>query len=272
VQVSSKSAGKVEFAYEKLKLLVVTNQLRPNEHIQITGMADRLAVGVTPLREALIRLAAEDLIVLHPRRGFFAKVVTIGQVRELYHVAVSLLRSSVRSGAGGFDDQRVTPQVTYIRSSATSDAQISACAQAVESLYEEMTMMSRNAEMLKIIRNFNNRTHAVRMIRVELFDGAESTIDYVGSLATLLKAEQREHALAKLERRFETTLAELPRLIKEVTSRAFSGRWSDYPLESCGRSREQWHDASTTRHGPLTVQLRHPSSDDGKGAHQSGVR
>ena len=61
-------------------------------------LADGMAAGITPVREALIRLAAEDVITCYPKRGYFAKVVNNSELAELYALAHSLLRSILQWG------------------------------------------------------------------------------------------------------------------------------------------------------------------------------
>ena len=78
------SADKFLAAYATLKTLVLSNQVRPNEHLEIASLAKRINIGLTPVREALIRLAFEDLIKLHPHRGFFAKVLSVKELTALY--------------------------------------------------------------------------------------------------------------------------------------------------------------------------------------------
>ena len=49
--------NKVGAVYSKLKDLVTTNQFKPNEQLNINKLSERLAVSMTPVREALIKLA-----------------------------------------------------------------------------------------------------------------------------------------------------------------------------------------------------------------------
>jgi len=49
-------------AYERLKELILRNELKPDELITIGALSDRLGISKTPVREALARLAAENLV------------------------------------------------------------------------------------------------------------------------------------------------------------------------------------------------------------------
>jgi DNA-binding GntR family transcriptional regulator len=73
VHLSKSKSPEFLSAYNKLKLLVVNNRFRPGEQLQACNLADRVVAGITPVREALIRLAAEDLITCYPKRGYFPR-------------------------------------------------------------------------------------------------------------------------------------------------------------------------------------------------------
>ena len=51
--------------------MVIRGALKPGALIEEAAEMERLGVGRTPLREALQRLAQEDLIEVVPRRGYF---------------------------------------------------------------------------------------------------------------------------------------------------------------------------------------------------------
>jgi DNA-binding GntR family transcriptional regulator len=229
MMTSDKYVCKVEAAYEKLKSLVLTNQLRPNEHLQINSLADRLRVGVTPLREALIRLTGENLIESHPHRGFFAKVLTIAELNDLSQFAHLLLESSLHGGVDRFDDEwsttgRGTKDLAHNHQSAEAGAR------AVEQLYERIVMASENAQMLRAIRNYNSRVHAVLLIFVEQFETPETTSGYVLAVTDLLVAGDRDTVLRMLRQWFDSKATCFSGLIKEATAQAFSAQRSNAPF------------------------------------------
>ncbi|WP_381803602.1 GntR family transcriptional regulator [Streptomyces niveus] len=82
---SERTSGR-EKAYAFLKENVLTDPDRQGEFLSEQELADRIGVSRTPIREALLLLAAEDLVRLVPKRG--AQIVPlsgreIGEVMEL---------------------------------------------------------------------------------------------------------------------------------------------------------------------------------------------
>ena len=57
------------WAYESLRAEILSLQLAPGLDLDEAGLVARLGLSRTPVREALIRLAADGLVVLLPNRG-----------------------------------------------------------------------------------------------------------------------------------------------------------------------------------------------------------
>ena len=74
VQIHARGTG-AAFAYETLRREILGLELEPGLDLDEAGLVARLGLSRTPVREALIRLAADELVVLLPNRG--AKVAPL---------------------------------------------------------------------------------------------------------------------------------------------------------------------------------------------------
>jgi DNA-binding GntR family transcriptional regulator len=59
-----------EVAYEEIKNMILTGELAQGERILLDKMAERMNLSITPVREALNKLAQEDLIQMTPRTSY----------------------------------------------------------------------------------------------------------------------------------------------------------------------------------------------------------
>jgi len=66
-----------EFAYRRLEDLIVSMELKPGAWVSEPVICRRLELGRTPVREALMRLATERLLVQRPRRGMIVSEIDI---------------------------------------------------------------------------------------------------------------------------------------------------------------------------------------------------
>lgn len=72
-----------EKAYAYLKETVLTDPQMQGEFLSEQDIADRIGVSRTPIREALLLLAAEDLVELVPKRGARVTPLTGRETTEL---------------------------------------------------------------------------------------------------------------------------------------------------------------------------------------------
>ncbi|EFL33617.1 transcriptional regulator [Streptomyces viridochromogenes DSM 40736] len=72
-----------EKAYAYLKDTVLTDPAMQGAFLSEQELADRIGVSRTPVREALLQLAAEDLVELVPKRGARVAPLTGREIREL---------------------------------------------------------------------------------------------------------------------------------------------------------------------------------------------
>lgn len=75
-----------DIAFERLKQLIVHVELTPGSLIDETELTERLGVGRTPLREALQRLAEENLVDIVPRRGAFVAEVSVADLTHVFEM------------------------------------------------------------------------------------------------------------------------------------------------------------------------------------------
>jgi DNA-binding GntR family transcriptional regulator len=73
-------------AYERIKERIITTQMPPGAVIQETALMADLALGRTPIREALKLLEAEKLVVVSSRRGMFVTGVSISDLAEIQEI------------------------------------------------------------------------------------------------------------------------------------------------------------------------------------------
>jgi DNA-binding GntR family transcriptional regulator len=71
-----------EDAYQAIRQLIVTVGIPPGGAFTEGELVERTGIGKTPVREALLRLKAESLILAQPRAGYRAAPVTLKDVRD----------------------------------------------------------------------------------------------------------------------------------------------------------------------------------------------
>jgi DNA-binding GntR family transcriptional regulator len=79
-----------ERAYEQLRERIVTLRLAPGTVLREDELMRELDIGRTPLREAVKRLALENLVAVQPRRGTFVTPVEAADIVHITEVRAEL--------------------------------------------------------------------------------------------------------------------------------------------------------------------------------------
>jgi DNA-binding GntR family transcriptional regulator len=75
-----------EQAYRLLRRRLITLDLPPGTAVDVARLMRETSLGKTPLTEAIQRLALEDLLTIHPRRGTVVTQPTFSQARYIIEV------------------------------------------------------------------------------------------------------------------------------------------------------------------------------------------
>ena len=79
-----------EHAYMELRDRIVTLRLPPGTVLREDDLMSELGIGRTPLREAVKRLALENLVEVQPRRGTFVTAVEAADIQNITEVRAEL--------------------------------------------------------------------------------------------------------------------------------------------------------------------------------------
>jgi len=93
-----------EQVYHVLRESIATGRLRPGERILEKLLAGQLEVSRTPVREALLKLERDGLVICNSRRSYKVRVLSVTDVKEIY-ATLGILESAVV----GLASTRLTP-------------------------------------------------------------------------------------------------------------------------------------------------------------------
>jgi len=85
---------------DRLRSLVIEGDLSSGARINESILAGELGVSRTPLREALLLLTAEGLVICEPARGFLVAPLTVDQARDALPILAALETLALRSSKG----------------------------------------------------------------------------------------------------------------------------------------------------------------------------
>jgi DNA-binding GntR family transcriptional regulator len=99
VGTAVQSSSLADRAYLAIRDLIVSLELPPEGLIDERQLVEGLGIGRTPVREALRRLAQEQLVEVFPRRGMFVTGVDVRDLARISEVRAALEPEAARLAA-----------------------------------------------------------------------------------------------------------------------------------------------------------------------------
>ncbi|RMB07673.1 GntR family transcriptional regulator [Eilatimonas milleporae] len=200
--------------YDAIKAMVITHELGPGARIRLEPLADRLRVSNTPVREALIQLAAERVISDMPKAGFFTKDISEAETRDLYRLGQHLLDWSLAAATRNRQiPGLLKPPKLFDIGDRLADLPAGSIVEMMDDLFNHIARQSGNADIVHMTGNINDRTHYIRLQECTL---VEDMATDVAALCALYYARELKALRPALNDFHEKRLALLPDVIRAV--------------------------------------------------------
>lgn len=147
-----------ELAYQKLSRMILQRQLPGGAFVIEGRLADELAVSRTPMREALVRLAGEGLLVRQATRSFAVRRVTATEFFQSMKVREILECEAIDLALGKVPAERIEAIRREIKRLASAKQQEAAHWEADDRLHLLFAEASGNAVLARLIREIRIST------------------------------------------------------------------------------------------------------------------
>jgi DNA-binding GntR family transcriptional regulator len=206
----------VDRVYEQLKTMAVSFELKPGSRLNEGTIASDLGVSRTPLREALNRLNIEGFLRFMPGKGFFCRELDAQDIFDLYELRKSIEIAAVRLAVMRARDQEIDALLTFLRDTGPDPGERSSIelVQLDEIFHERLMRMSNNAEMLRVLRNVNERIRFVRWIDMDRINRSKTQTEH-RTILLGVKARDEAKCISVLEKHIDRRLDQITSAIKE---------------------------------------------------------
>jgi DNA-binding GntR family transcriptional regulator len=143
-----------ERIYEEVRTLVIGRSLQPGARLDPATIADALSASTTPVREALNRLAGEDLVATRSGGGFHLAQIDEPALKDLYGWSGDICAAALRHAQA---------DILGTACSALVSEQASDYARRAANVFVAVVSASRNSEHHAAIRRVNDRLHPLRI-------------------------------------------------------------------------------------------------------------
>ena len=105
-----------DHVYDFIAEEIREGKLLPGQRISENDICNELEISRTPVREALIQLAAEGIIENTSRKGFTIKTITVKEITDLYTVIGALDATAAKLACNNLTKQDYADMSFYIES------------------------------------------------------------------------------------------------------------------------------------------------------------
>lgn len=188
--------------YAALKHRILTCAMIPGSRIIEKELCAEMQVSRTPLREALNRLALEDLVVLMPFRGYITSPISVERFKELCEV-----RRILESESAALAAKRATPEdvaklesLAVLRYSQKDPQSYENYLRANSAFHQALAEASRNSVLRGIL--VSSLDHHQRPLYLGLgvgVDASASTTEHFSVVAAIRNRDARKARSVMLE-------------------------------------------------------------------------
>ncbi len=164
-----------------------------------------------------------------PHKGFFAKQLSEREMADLFEHAFLVMRHATEKEVSSFTLSGINKplELTFDANGKVIDITpdlLHSHARFLEQLYERISLLSRNDSMVAAVRNFNDRTHYVRLLDLEVPGHLELIGPAVFELIDRLQQGDLAGVSDSLQGELARIHAALPALVREGISRAYTNK------------------------------------------------
>jgi DNA-binding GntR family transcriptional regulator len=154
--------------YSEIKDRIIKLQLAPGENLSIDGLREELGVSSTPIREALNRLRAANLVRFEPFKGFTVEpLLSYAQLTQLHEVRALIEIHAIRAGGERLRDKqadaldREIDAMERLVESETFD--VAAFNMADEEFHIQLITAAENPVLERAYRSLNTHVQIARL-------------------------------------------------------------------------------------------------------------
>ncbi|WP_421724995.1 GntR family transcriptional regulator [Bauldia sp.] len=209
---------RVDNAYERLKAEILMNRMPPGFQAPEPEIAVRLGMSRTPVREALIRLEADGLVELIPRRGARVLPVYADDMRDIYEILTALEPEAAAQLAQRNLDRDAIGELeaaTADMEHALAHNDLDAWAEADDRFHRKLLRLHGNRRMTGFAETLFGQVHRARMITLRLRQPpVRSTQEHREILENILAGDS-EQARATYRRHRQRANRELMAILED---------------------------------------------------------
>jgi len=159
-------------AYETLKTLILSNQLKPGQALLEDELGVQFGLSRTPIREILTQLAHERLVKRSPYMGTFVTQLTREDVREIYEIRGALESLAVRAAVTRISEYELEDLERVFRQARqeVARADTRSALDEFRKIHDLIVSSANNPRLQTMLRSLDNESRRIMAMAKEFPD------------------------------------------------------------------------------------------------------
>ncbi len=198
-------------AYDLISKKIISGELKPKTRIRINEMSEALGISRTPVREAILRLEDEGLILSKANRWTMVAPINIDETLNIYPIISSLEQLALKIGFSNINDEvieeleNINENIKKIQSKKNHIKIL----ELDQAFHKEIIDLAQNSEINSLLDGLKRKVSRVDIYFFENDSHKMSSFDEHAEIIKYLKKKDLEKALLALEKNWATTMSSL---------------------------------------------------------------
>ncbi|HUD01672.1 MAG TPA: GntR family transcriptional regulator [Rhabdochlamydiaceae bacterium] len=196
-------------AYLKIRNWILDGTLTPGIQLRDKQLAEQLGVSRTPIREALLRLEDEGLVITKPNRSTLVSTIDFHSAFHLYSIVWTLERLALTQAFGSITDLHIQTMIEanerFLQKMKVRDRL--AALDADHDFHSVYVRLSENKELEKVISELKQKLKRLDLYYFDKIKNAALSYEEHGKIVQALKQKDLSLALSAVENNWKNSFS-----------------------------------------------------------------
>jgi DNA-binding GntR family transcriptional regulator len=187
--------------HEALRERIVSLELPPGSVLPEKEFAESFGVSRTPVREALLKLAEEQLVDIYPQIGTFVAPIRLSVVLDAMVIRDALERFAVRAAAARVVETEIVALNANLarQRSAAAQGDIAAFHSADEAMHKLIANIAGHPNIWRVVKREKANVDRMRLLSLHLAGRFETVIAEHARIVKALREHRPDAAEAAMQ-------------------------------------------------------------------------
>jgi len=200
-----------KLAYDQIKEAILTFQFLPNQALIEGELASQLAISKTPVRDALMRLEKEGLVVRKPYKGTYVSDINNQDMANIFQIRMSLEGLAIRLATSLLteDDLRQLEGLLDSHKEALAARDFIRVSKINSEFHNAIINRCANPLLQQMLHNLDDHLKRYRLLSISQGSRMDKSVPEHRSIFSALQQRNPEKAEQAMRSHLESAMSDL---------------------------------------------------------------